>query len=240
MSASRRIGLRRQTLWKGLDPCKSSILFGPENTVYAETYVLEARRSCSAGHDLFGSGKCNRHGHEQSHQYSSINLAKALVQIYSGTFPEVGQLRARLYIQSSMLDLARCAGLKKVLWEIPSLILTGHPMIGAYLGCLDQGEVLRMQLRSVSSMATLFRPGQSLQISTSKPKLQSPMCPRHLKQEETTFFASKVSIPWTCFNLLSLGVANPLRVYSFFCSEPTLVSNFGQTGGTVFEIAKKR
>lgn len=68
MSASRRIGLRRQTLWKGLDPCKSSILFGPENTVYAETYVLEARRSCSAGHDLFGSGKCNRHGHEQSHQ----------------------------------------------------------------------------------------------------------------------------------------------------------------------------
>lgn len=206
MSASRRIGLRRQTLWKGLDPCKSSILLGPENTVYAETYVLEARRSCSAGHDLFGSGKCNRHGHEQSHQYSSINLTKALVQIYSGTFPEVGQLRARLYIQSSMLDLARCAGLKKVLWEIPSLILTGHPMIGAYLSCLDQGEVLRMQLRSVSSMATLFRPGQSLQISTSKPKLQSPMCPRHLKEtRRNNIFRVKSVHSVDLFQLVELG-----------------------------------
>ena len=61
MSASCRIGLRRQTLWKGLDPCKSSILLGPDNTVYAETDVLEARGSGSAGRDLFGSGKWNRH-----------------------------------------------------------------------------------------------------------------------------------------------------------------------------------
>lgn len=204
MSASRRIGLRRQTLWKGLDPCKSSILFGPENTVYAETYVLEARRSCSAGHDLFGSGKCNRHGHEQSHQYSSINLAKALSRgwpapcstIYSEQYARLGTV----------------CGAEKFLWEIPSLILTGHPMIGAYLGCLDQGEVLRMQLRSVSSMATLFRPGQSLQISTSKPKLQSPMCSRHLKEtRRNNIFRVKSVHSVDLFQLVELGCCQPTQ-----------------------------
>lgn len=161
---------------------------------------------------------CLRHGAVVLRDMISLDQANAtdmdmskatntlLVQIYSGTFPEVGQLRARLYIQSSMLDLARCAGLKKVLWEIPSLILTGHPMIGAYLGCLDQGEVLRMQLRSVSSMATLFRPGQSLQISRSKPKLQSPMCPRHLKEtRRNNIFRVKSVHSVDLFQLVELG-----------------------------------
>ena len=74
-----------------------------------------------------------------------------------------------------------------------------------------------------------------------------------IKQEETTSFASK-AVPWAFCDFhpvdlfqiiessrpnLHLGVANPLRVYSF-CSEPTLVSNSCETGGTVFEIAKTR